>query len=223
MSLTTISADSTINREPKVLVDKRVDQGGRARTVKAAVPAHQVVMHRHQPVFYTQEFRSVPLNLFRNSGSRYSGNIEQKSFSKMKTATLRVNVSLTGGDATSRVELAPVCYWWDRIEIRSANGSSHLGTIHNDQLAFNLNLVPQDRLNGGVMESANLGDDFKEGQEYRYQETRTFYIPLTGTFFDSEKYFANIQGDLYSIFTQRTPSWLVLRGQPFRSIVTPSG
>ena len=144
-----ISQNSTLLRHPKVIVDRKVATArGGLKAVKSAVPAHQATIHQHQNVYYTNTFKSVPTNLFRNNGSRYSGNIEQKSFSKLKSATLKITVTIngTGEEGEAWCRLAPLPYWFDRIEIRTANGAKHLGIIRNDQLMFNLNLIDQPKL-----------------------------------------------------------------------------
>ena len=116
-----ISENSTILRHPKVLVDRRVASSsgrGGSKTVKSAVPAHQATVHKHQNVYYTNTFKSVPTNLFRNNGSRYSGNIEQKSFTKMKNATLKSPSPL----ARELVEPAPPSVSW-RPSLTGSNES----------------------------------------------------------------------------------------------------
>ena len=72
-----ISQNSTLLRHPKVLVDRKVASGRGSKTVKSAVPAHQATTHQHQNVYYTNTFKSVPTNLFRNSGSRYSATLNR--------------------------------------------------------------------------------------------------------------------------------------------------
>ena len=101
-----LSQNSTLLRTPKVIVDRKVSTGRGTKTVKSTVPAYQATQHRHQNIFYTNTFKSVPTNLFRNNGSRYSGNIEQKSFTKLKSATLKITATVV---ATGEPEEA-VCH-----------------------------------------------------------------------------------------------------------------
>lgn len=124
-----ISENSTL-RNPKVLLDRKVSTGRGTQSVKSAVPAHQATTHRHQNVFYTNTFKSVPTNLFRNNGSRYSGNIEQKSFTKLKSATLKITLTVqTAGDPVeSALKLAPVPYWFERIEVTAPSTSASSAT-----------------------------------------------------------------------------------------------
>lgn len=189
-----IHHQSTLLREPKVLQDRKVSTGRGMKTVKSAIPAHQATVHRQQNVYYTQDFNGVPTNLFRNNGSRYSGHIEAKSFTKMKAATLRVSLQVTPGTGDGAT-LAPMPLWFDRIEIRTGSGSKHLTTIYGDQLLGNLNLLENDRL-ASVKRNANISDDWSSGRELSDTRARTFYLPLLGSFFDSEQYWADIRGDV---------------------------
>ena len=144
-----ISQHSTLLRHPIVLVDRKVATARGSKTVKSAVPSHQATVHQHQPVYYTSTFKSVPTNLFRNNGSRYCGNIEQKSFTKMKCATLKITVTIgegVGGSSTAFCKLTPAPYFFERIEFRSASGSKHPGIIRDEQLVFNLNLIDEAKI-----------------------------------------------------------------------------
>ena len=123
-----IHPHSTILRTQKVLQERTVQTQRGTKKVKSSLPEHQATTHVHQNVYYTNDFKSVPTNLFRNSGSRYCGNIEQKAFSKMKSASLKIVLNITGS-ANTYCRLAPVPYFFDRIEIRTQNGSKHLGII----------------------------------------------------------------------------------------------
>jgi hypothetical protein len=194
MSIQGIPSFSTLMREPKALVNRTVMSGRGTKSVKSAVPAHQVTIHNHQAVYYTNSFRSVPTNLFRNQGSRYSGNIEQKSFTKLKSATLKITVTLTGAN-TAWGRLAPVSHWFERIEVRSNNGSNHVGIIRSDQLAFNLNLLSNDKLKS-VLDNANMQPDWTPKEEWVAGDVLTFFLPLVGSYLDIDQYFANVQGDI---------------------------
>jgi hypothetical protein len=106
---------------------------------------HQATTHHQQNVYYSQDFNGTPVNLFRNNGSRYFAHIEGKAFAKLKTATLKITIASTD-NADEGALLAPVPLWFERIELRTQNGSKHLGTIYADQLLFNLNLLDKDQL-----------------------------------------------------------------------------
>jgi hypothetical protein len=202
MSIQGIPTSSTLMREPKALVNRTVMHGRGTKSVKSAQPTHQVTVHNHQAVYYTNSFRSVPTNLFRNQGARYSGNIEQKSFTKLKSATLKISVTLTG-DANQWGRLAPITHWFDRIEVRSNNGSNHLGIIRNDQLAFNLNMLSNDKLKS-VLANGNMKPDFSPQEEWVAGDTLTFFLPLIGSYLDINQYFADVQGDIVLDFVPAT-------------------
>jgi hypothetical protein len=128
-----INQNSTLLRVPKVLVDRKVQTArGGSSTVKSAVKSHQATTHHQQNVYYSQDFKGVPLNLFRNNGSRYSAQIEAKSFSKLKQATLKIVLTSTQAPSVGGI-LTGLPQWFERIEIRTQNGSKHLTTIYGDE------------------------------------------------------------------------------------------
>ena len=128
-----VDVNSTLNRVPRGLTTRKVRTTRGIQAVKTAQPLHQSMkQHKHLSSFYTQNFRSVPSNLFSNQGAKYSANLESGGFSKIKSATLKITVTIN----TAFARLVPVPYFFDRIELRS--GSKHLGQIYSDNLAFNL-------------------------------------------------------------------------------------
>jgi hypothetical protein len=186
--------DSTLLRVPKILTDKKVLSGRTVRKLKMAQKIHQLQEHKHQNVYHTNSFQGVPLNLFRNSGSRYSGHIEARSFSKMKSATLKITLN-SPDPATDAGVLAAVPYWFERIEIRSQNGSKHVTTIYGDQMIFNLNLLDKNQLSS-VLKNANMDSDWNSTKEFVGQRTKSYFLPLVGTWFDSDVYTQNLDGDI---------------------------
>ena len=180
-----IHANSTLLRQPKVLTERLVSTSrGGSKKVKAAQSAHQATTHHHQNTFFSQDFNGVPLNLFRNNGSRYSAHIEAKAFSKLKSATLKITISTNRFDDDTAAVLAPLPHWFERIEIRTQNGSKHLATIYGDALMFNLNLIDTNQL-PPVMKGANIAKDWSSTVEVNGNSTVSYYLPLVGTWFDS--------------------------------------
>lgn len=190
-----IHQHSTLNRTPKVLDTRRVRTTRGVQSVKISQPAYQtVVQHNHLPSFFTQTFRSVPSNLFANNGSKFSTQLEAGSFTKLRSATLKITVTVN----TSNAKLAPVPYWFDRIEIRS--GSKHLGIIYNDQLMFNLGNLTGHQLENSLR-SSNMNPDFSPLGRVHVTipagRQETFYLPLVNTFINnSELYMKQLESDL---------------------------
>lgn len=195
MSTTGIQNDSTLMKVPKQVVNKRVTTArGKTEVIQAFEPLHQAQIHHHSESFYTQCFKGVPQNLFRNNGSKFSGMIQAGAFTKLKSATLKITVENRG----LATQLAGLPYWFDRIEMRSANGSKHLGTIYNDNLAFNLGALLTDDQLKSVLPSANLDENFEPLRAIQGNEKKTYYLPLVGGFLDTAHlYWKNIQGDFF--------------------------
>jgi len=80
-----IPASSTLTRTPLAFVKRKVrGANGSVSTVNSSTPMHQLSQLSHTDVVYTQSLKSVPQNIFRNNGSKFSGTLEQKSFMKWK-------------------------------------------------------------------------------------------------------------------------------------------
>ena len=129
-----ISTNSTLNRIPKALVDRKVrDASGRTKNEKVTVPVHQIQRLDHTDIYYTQSVKGCPQNLFRNNGSKFSATLEKAAFYKMESLTLKITLS---NSSASAVPLVKLPYFFDRIEFRSNNGSKNMNTIYNDNLYF---------------------------------------------------------------------------------------
>ena len=198
MSTTGIHNDSTLMKVPKQIVNKRVTTArGRTEVIQAVEPLHQAQVHHHSESFYTQCFKGVPQNLFRNNGSKFSGMLQAGAFTKLKSATLKITIENRGVPT----QLAGLPYWFDRIEMRSANGSKHLGTVYNDNLAFNLGSLLSEQQLKSVLPSANMDQNFEPLRAILSNETKTYYLPLVGGFLDTaDLYWKNIQGDFFIDF-----------------------
>ena len=87
MSTQGIPNESTLMKIPKHMVNKKVATSkGRTETVQAVAPLHQANSHHHSESFYTQCFKGVPQNFFRNNGAKFSGMIQAGAFTKLKSA-----------------------------------------------------------------------------------------------------------------------------------------
>ena len=88
-----IPSTSTLNKIPKVVVDRKLkDRSGKVVNSQVTVPAHQLSNLDHTEIVYSQSMKGVPKNLFRNNGAKFSATLEQKSFVKMLSATIRVQI-----------------------------------------------------------------------------------------------------------------------------------
>lgn len=188
-----VDTSSTIHRVPKSLNSTRVRTTRGVQQVKTSQPSHQIVERHHLPSVYTQTFRSVPSNLFSNNGAKYSAQIEQGAFTKIKSATLKIKITNTG---TGIAQFAGVPHWFDRIEFRS--GSKNLGIIYPDNLAFNLATLSQAQLKC-VLPNANYRTNWSNdyNNSTRAGESITVYLPLLNTWLNnSEVYMRHLADDI---------------------------
>ena len=112
---------SSSQRIPFIQKEKKVRSGpnGKVKSIKSLQPLHQSVEFNHLSSYYTQNFASTPTNLFRNSGAKFVTVLTKQAFSKIKSATLRMNMSV----ATSTVQLCPTPYWFTSISFKPNNGA----------------------------------------------------------------------------------------------------
>lgn len=137
MSSQGIPSSSTLNRRPKVIVDRKIkDQSGRVKTTKATIPTTQLGSCNHQDIVYTQSVKGVPQNIFTN-GAKFSATLEQKAFYKLESLSLKVNLRITGTPGAT-VRLTMPTYFFDRVEFRAQNGAKHLNILYNDNMHFAL-------------------------------------------------------------------------------------
>jgi hypothetical protein len=182
---------------------EKVSVGGRVKKVNTYVPLHQTRVLGGHKSYHTTSFKGVPTNLFNGTGQRYVGQIQMGSIGLIKSATLKVNVSV-GGSATDKLAFTDLPHWFDRIEIKAQNGSKHITTLHNDTMLYNFNLIDQSRLQQLLVNANMKGDNSTSSAQWDPDDTevtgtqkRTFYLPLIGSIFGhSPLYFGNSTGDL---------------------------
>lgn len=196
-----IPSTSTLNKIPKVVVDRKLkDRFGKVITSQATVPAHQLSNVDHTEIVYTQSMKGVPANLFRNNGAKFSATIEQKSFVKMLTAAIRIQLSHNNVD---NLIVCPPTYWFNRIEFRSSDGSKHLNIVYDDNLHFAL-CTSSYSVYKSTKDLLGIGADDVEYWNVSLNQNDTKYLPLLGSWVEnSDLWFKNIQGDLVVDFYPR--------------------
>ena len=120
---------------------KTMDSRGRTRTTKSLVDVTSSVQRVHCNTYHETQFSSPPSTLFA-SGQSYRGHIEQGSLSKIKSACLKMTVTVSSNTA----QLVGTPSWFDRIEWWGSNGSKHLSTMYSQNLMFNLQLLGRDAI-----------------------------------------------------------------------------
>lgn len=203
MSAQGISPSSTLNRTPKVIVDTKVRENGKVKNMKVTKQASQLGMSNHVDTVYTQTIKGVPSNLFRNSGAKFSAVLEQKSFYKLLSMCLRVDLSISGGAATTAYDLAVPTYWFTRQEYRASNGSRHLNIVYDDNLHFALSTLDSKDLSGyaKLMGCSTDASDILTRPSFTTDGSGnasvTIFIPVIGGWIDNgDLYWKNLDGDL---------------------------
>ena len=204
MSNQGIPSSSTLNRIPKVMTERKLrDRNGKIVKTKTTRPAHQLSDINHTDIVYTQSMKSVPTNLFRNSGSKFSATLEQKSFYKLMSMNIKVVLNCDAG-SDPNVRLVPATYFFDRIEFRSQDGSKHLNIVYNDNMHFALSTLDSHTYKHTkqlMNMNPTLGPhacDVSSGEH-------TFHLPLIGSWIDTgDLWFKNVVGDVIVDFYPRS-------------------
>jgi hypothetical protein len=194
-----IPSTSTLNKIPKVVIERKLkDRSGRVSNSQVTVPAHQLSNVDHTEIVYTQSMKGCPKNLFRNNGAKFSATLEQKSFVKLISATIRVQLTHGGVDD---VFVCPTTYWFNRIEFRSSDGSKHMNIVYDDNLHFALctsgyNVYKSTKRLIGLVD-LNIASPLKA--------VDTKYLPLLGSWVENvDLWFRNIEGDIVVDFYPRS-------------------
>ena len=207
MSAKGIPQTSALGRVPKVIAENKVRVNGKTVSSKTIVPLHQVRKIHGRPVYQTVNFKGVPTNLLQGT-SRFVGQIQQGSLTKLNSATLRLKIRVNSTNSDCRLEPAP--FWFDRIEIKAQNGSKTITKIYGDTNYFNLNIVDNDR--AYLVKERALIDPTSMGailQDRANNAELTVYIPLVGSVFGlNEIYYENSVGDLNVEFFPAGPSYV---------------
>ena len=200
MSNSGIPTTSTLNRIPKIITERKLrDKNGKIVKTKTTIPAHQISSINHTDIVYTQSMKSVPTNIFRNSGSKFSATLEQKSFFKLMSLNIRMTLNFNGEDP----DIVPPTYFFDRIEFRSQDGSKHLNIVYNDNMHFALSSLDQFT----YKHTKQLMNMTRNDPPHAVSTggEMTFHLPLMGSWIDTgDLWFKNIAGDVIVDFYPRT-------------------
>jgi len=199
-----IPSTSTLNKIPKVVVDRKLkDRSGKVSNSQVTVPAHQLSNVDHTEIVYTQSMKGVPRNLFRNNGTKFSATLEQKSFVKLISATVRIQLShdMGGELGTSTLSVAASTYWFNRIEFRSSDGSKHMNIVYDDNLHFALCTCENNVYKSTKTLIGLTSNPYQS--ELKANDTR--YLPLLGSWIENvDLWFRNIEGDIVVDFYPRS-------------------
>lgn len=203
MSSTGIPPSSTLNREPKIIVDTKIRDNGKIKTIKTTKQANQLGMCKHLDIIHTQSVKGVPQNLFRNSGSKFSAVLESGGFSKLNSLCLQIDLTITGGTPGDTVGLVVPTYWFSRHEYRASNGTRHLNIVYDDALHLALSKLNQTELYyyakamGSTLNSDDLVNNISVTLDGSGNGSVQVFIPILGNWIDnSDLWWRNVDGDL---------------------------
>ena len=158
------------------------------QTVNQFIKTSQAAEFNVLPITWTKSCSDCPLNLFRNSGSRYTTKLDRNSTLKIQHVVLQIKITIN----TAAVTVAPISHWFSQIVLRNQSGNSVVGTFYPDAVAFNLlnfegGSLAQLR---GYLANANMSVDTPYAPAPALQPgTYTFYLPLSGSFLSGGDFF----------------------------------
>lgn len=195
-----IPSSSSLNSKPKAITQQKVRENGKVRTRNVVVPVENLHQVMKLNTVYTQSIKGVPANLFRSSGSRFSGTLEQKAFYLLDNLSLKITLQTSGGDSNYNYVFVDPTYLFERIEIRASNGSQHLNIIYDDNMNFALSTLDDIRIETMAtamglnvdVDGSIVGNPKIEGNG-----TVTFFLPLLGSWIENaDIWFKSIDGDI---------------------------
>ena len=195
-------------RSPMLSVDTNVKFGNKVQSIKKLIPAHQHKGIGSFPIFQTYVFNDAPINLFRNNGSKYRTQLSRSSIHKINQLTLKIVVTVN----TSPTGLAPLPYWFDRIDIKTSDGSN-IKTYYNDTIMFNLLSHLKKAQTKSILSTINLDyndNSYLGGTPQLLPFAQyTFYLPLNASCFSS-----------HSFYMKNNTSDIILEFSPSSSIIS---
>ena len=161
---------------------------------------NRTVEFNHLSSYYTQNFASTPTNLFRNSGAKFVTVLTKQAFSKIKSATLRMNMSV----ATSTVQLCPTPYWFTSISFKPNNGAGEaIAYYYDDSMYLSIALLSEGKAKH-VQKICNMSRFYENSLHVVSSGAsgRIYYLPLIGTILDVlSLYWGNSNSDIQVTFT----------------------
>ena len=143
----------------------------KSRLGPVVAKAAHVVRRTSGPSFSTQT-DTVPTGLFA-SASKTRFVLEGGATYRLRSMVLAITITVN----TAAARLAPVPYWFSRIDYRSGNGSDLIHTAYDDQMYHALASVPEARL-PEVLRAANMDGNWRPLEAVAAGTQRTYYLPL---------------------------------------------
>ena len=168
----------------------QIDLLSQERYVKDSFDGKAAMVKQSQsyqvPSIHTQEFvqpqTTVLSNAFVNP-TQFEFHWPRRGARRLKNAAIRLRVQETGGSAA--VVVNPTPFWFQRIEVRTKGGSNLVQTLYPWSIWYATAFIPVSRwttLAPLMASSASWGN----GNSLAASTTREYYLPLLGSFFDSE-------------------------------------
>ena len=147
------------------------------------LPQHQSETYLYQKTLVCDVMQPPPNNnSLSGSQTMIKYYLQKYTLGKIDSAVLRFSITAN----TNSVLLAPVPFWFNRIEFYNRNTGTEISRIYNDMLMMFLNAVPDELTKQWATLCGYDGNTYKQSQNYQNaNETRYYYLPLPVSLLDS--------------------------------------
>lgn len=189
----------------KHLIHRRhhVTTGRRRHNKHVAMKAHQAHIYHHTRQLVTDVMTPSP-----NVNSLVNGNqikyfLEEDTLKNVESVVLRFKIKMTGADD----ELAPVPYWFDRVEIYDRKSGEEIGRLYSDALYTLLNLIEQEHINNWKDLINYDSKTYTESRKvHAVNNEEYYYLPLVASVFEGMHLdMTSIKGDIEFRLHPRNP------------------
>lgn len=146
----------------------------------SALKAHQVQVYNHRKKIVTDVMTPSPNENSLTNATQLKYFIENGAVTEISSLVLRFQIRMDTGDAT----LAPVPYWFDRIEIYDRHTGQELARYHDDILHLMINTVHTANTDQWAKLVNYDKDSLKLGEVQLQNTTRYYYLPLVASLFE---------------------------------------
>lgn len=158
-----------------------VTTGKRVGKKLVAVKARQAERFHHQKQIITDVMSPSPNELALTNGTQIKYFLKSDAVRTIDSTSLRLRIRMDGGDGV----LAPVPYWFDRIEIYERHSGVLLFRAYGDALFLLLNIVEQNHIEQWAsLTNYDPNTYNKSLKTHSDGETRDYYLPLVASMFE---------------------------------------
>lgn len=171
----------------------------KGKLLQAAFPVHQLHEKNHHIGYRSVQLDNVTSTAFTTASNVLKLKIDPQNVKHVKNVSLEVKVTESGG--SNAMTLAPVPFWFDKIEIKAHAGNVDIRRSYPENQLFELALLQDEKLKT-VKNLSNFSQKwFSANDSIAASGSRTYHMPLVGDWFSTaEPDLAAVKDDIYVEF-----------------------